>query len=197
VSWIVVFVAGLTPAALLLLRALTNNLTANPIEFVTHWTGDWTRRFLLICLAITPLRRLTGLHSLIQFRRTLGLLAFFYGTLHLLTYVVLDYFFAFDLMLDNIGENLFIIAGVVAFVLMIPLALTSNRAMVRRLGGRRWRMLHRLVYVSALAGVVHYSAMSKIDIRTPLMYGAILAVLLAFRVWHRFRPELRRLQSEP
>lgn len=181
------FIAGLTPAGVLLVRALTDNLTANPIEFVTHWTGDWTLRFLLITLAITPLRRLTGLGSLIQSRRMLGLFAFFYGTLHLLTYVVLDYFFAFNLMLENIAEHLYITAGLLGFVLLVPLAVTSNQAMVRRLGGRRWRRLHRLVYVSAMAGVVHYTAMSKIDVRTPLAYGAVLAVLLGFRVWHHYR----------
>ena len=181
------FIAGLTPAGVLLLRVFTNDLTANPIEFVTHWTGDWTLRFLLISLAITPLRRLTGKSPLIPLRRMLGLFAFFYGTLHLLTYVVLDYFFAFSLMLEDIGDHLFITAGLFGFVLLVPLAVTSNQAMIRRLGGRQWRMLHRLVYVSAIAGVVHYAAMSKIDVRPPLAYGAVLTVLLAFRVWHYYR----------
>ena len=181
------FIAGLTPAGVLLVRAVTDDLTANPIEFVTHWTGDWTLRFLLIVLAITPLRRLTGLRSLSQVRRMLGLFAFFYGTLHLLTFVVLDYFFVFSLMLEEIANHLFIIAGLLGFVLLIPLAVTSNQAMMRRLGGRRWRLLHRLVYVSAIAGVVHYTAMSKIDVRRPLAYGAVLAALLAFRVWHSYR----------
>jgi sulfoxide reductase heme-binding subunit YedZ len=170
---------------MLLTHAFTGTLTANPIEFITHWTGDWTLRFLLITLAITPVRQITGLHSVIRFRRMLGLFAFFYGSLHLLTYVALDYFFAFGLMLENIVQNLFIIAGLVGFVLMIPLAVTSSQAMIRRLGGRRWRILHRLVYVSAIAGVVHYSSMSKIDIRRPLAYGAILTALLAFRLLRR------------
>jgi methionine sulfoxide reductase heme-binding subunit len=186
----VVFMASLLPVGLLAWRAWTHDLTPNPIEFITHQTGDWTLRFLLVTLAITPIRRVTGWHSVIRLRRMLGLFAFFYGVLHLMTFVVLDYFFAFDLMLAQVAEQPFITAGATSFFLMTPLAATSTQAMVRRLGGRRWRNLHRLVYVSVLAGVVHYTWQSKIDLRRPLMYAAGLAVLLGFRLWHflRHRP---------
>lgn len=185
----VLFICCLIPAGLLVWRGLTDDLTANPIQFITHRTGDWTLRFLLITLAITPLRRVTGWHSIIRLRRMVGLFAFFYGTLHLLTFVVLDFFFAFDLMLEQVAEQKFITAGFTAFVLMTPLAVTSTQAMVRRLG-RRWQALHRLVYVSAIAGVVHYAWQSKVDARLPLMYAMVLVVLLGFRVWRHYRDRL-------
>ena len=136
------FIACLAPLGLLLWQGATGGLTANPIEFVTHRTGDWTLRFLLITLAITPLRRLTGWNVLARLRRMLGLFAFFYGSLHLLTFVVLDHFFAFDSILEDVTERRFVTAGFTGFVLMVPLALTSTRAMVRRLGGKRWQALH-------------------------------------------------------
>lgn len=181
-----VFAACLIPLGLLVWRGFTGGLTANPIEFITHRTGDWTLRFLLIALAITPLRRLTGWAALASFRRMLGLFAFFYVVLHFSTYVVLDFFFAFDLILDDIVERRYITAGFTGFVLLIPLALTSSQRMIRRLGGARWRRLHRLVYVAAIAGVVHYYWLVKADVRLPLIYAAILAVLLGTRLWFRF-----------
>ena len=177
----VVFAACLIPLGLLVWRGLSGGLTANPIEFVTHRTGDWALRLLLITLAVTPLRRLTGWNDLVRLRRMLGLFAFFYASLHVATYVVLDHFFAFDSMLEDLTERRFVTAGFTGFVLMIPLALTSTQAMVRRLGGRRWRALHRLAYVSACAGVVHYAWLVKADLRAPLLYGALLALLLAAR----------------
>ena len=152
----IVFALCLVPLGLLLWRGFTGDLTANPIEYITHRTGDWTLRLLLITLAITPLRRLTGWNAVIRLRRMLGLFAFFYGSLHFLTYVVLDHFFALDSILEDLTDRRFVTAGFTGFVLMIPLALTSTQAMVRRLGGRRWQALHRLVYASACAGVVHY-----------------------------------------
>ena len=178
-----VFAACLVPLGLLVWRGFTGGLTANPIEFVTHRTGDWTLRLLLVTLAVTPLRRLTGWNAVIRLRRMLGLFAFFYGSLHLLTYVVLDHFFAFGSMLEDLTDRRFVTAGFTGFVLMIPLALTSTRAMVRRLGGRRWQALHRLVYVSACAGVVHYLWLVKADLRPPLVYAALLALLLGFRLY--------------
>ncbi len=178
-----VFAACLVPLGLLLWRGFTDGLTANPIEFVTHRTGDWTLRLLLVTLAVTPLRRLTGWNAVIRLRRMLGLFAFFYGSLHLLTYVVLDHFFAFGSMLEDLTDRRFVTAGFTGFVLMIPLALTSTQAMVRRLGGRRWQALHRLVYVSACAGVVHYLWLVKADLRPPLVYAALLALLLGFRLY--------------
>ncbi|MDP6580725.1 MAG: protein-methionine-sulfoxide reductase heme-binding subunit MsrQ [Vicinamibacterales bacterium] len=181
-----VFAACLIPLGLLLWRGFTGGLTANPIEYITHRTGDWTLRFLLIALAITPLRRMTGWSGLAQFRRMLGLFAFFYATLHFSTYLVLDFFFAFDLILDDIVERRYVTAGFTGFVLLIPLALTSSQRMIRRLGGERWRRLHRLVYAAATAGVVHYLWLVKLDIRPPMVYAAILAVLLGVRLWFRF-----------
>jgi sulfoxide reductase heme-binding subunit YedZ len=183
-----VFVACLVPAGLLIWRGFAGDLTANPIEFITHRTGDWTLRLLLITLAITPLRRLTGWNASIRLRRMLGLFAFFYGSLHFLTYVVLDHFFAFASILDDVTRRRYVTAGFAGFMLMIPLAVTSTQAMVRRLGGRRWRALHRLVYVSAIAGVVHYTWLVKADVGPPLMCGAVLAVLLGIRVWHHYGP---------
>ena len=178
----VIFAVCLIPLALLLWGGFTGGLTANPIEFITHRTGDWTLRLLLVTLAITPLRRLTGWNAVIRLRRMLGLFAFFYGSLHFLTYVVLDHFFALESMLEDLTDRRFVTAGFTGFVLMIPLALTSTQAMVRRLGGRRWRALHRLVYVSACAGVVHYTWLVKADLRPPLLYAAILALLLGYRL---------------
>jgi sulfoxide reductase heme-binding subunit YedZ len=180
------FIACLIPLGLLVWRGLTDGLSANPIQFITYRTGEWALRFLLVTLAITPVRRIAGWHALIGLRRMFGLFAFFYATLHVLTYVVLDYFFAFGLMWDNVLKARYITAGVAAFVLMIPLAATSTRAMIRRMGGRRWQALHRLVYASAVAAVVHYVWMLKIDVRLPMMYALVLAALLAFRVWHHY-----------
>jgi len=181
-----VFAACLIPFGLLVWRGLTGGLTANPIEYITHRTGDWTLRFLLIALTITPLRRVTGWHSLAQFRRMLGLFAFFYVVIHFSTYLVLDFFFALDLILDDIVERRYITAGFTGFLLLIPLAVTSNQRMIRRLGGRRWKRLHRLVYVAAVAGVIHYLWLVKVDIRPPLTYGAILMVLFGVRLGFRF-----------
>ena len=188
----VVFGACLIPLGLLLWRGFTGDLTANPIEYITHRTGDWTLRLLLITLAITPLRRLTGWNAVIRLRRMLGLFAFFYGSLHFLTYVVLDHFFALESILEDLTDRRFVTAGFTGFVLMIPLALTSTQAMVRRLGGRRWRALHRLVYVSACAGVIHYLWLVKADLRPPLLYAAVLALLLGYRAWHYWRAAAAR-----
>ena len=190
-----VFAACLIPLALIVWRGFTGGLTANPIEYITHRTGDWTLRFLLIALAITPLRRLTGWGALAAFRRMLGLFAFFYAVLHFSTYLVLDFFFAFDLILDDIAERRYVTAGFTGFVLLIPLAVTSTGRMIRRLGGARWRRLHRLIYVAAIAGVVHYLWLVKIDIRPPLAYAAILAVLLGVRLWFRFAKKGSRVLS--
>ena len=189
-----VFAACLVPLGLLVWRGFTGGLTANPIEFVTHRTGDWTLRLLLVTLAVTPLRRLTGWNAVIRLRRMLGLFAFFYGSLHLLTYVVLDHFFAFGSMLEDLTDRRFVTAGFTGFVLMIPLALTSTQAMVRRLGGRRWQALHRLVYVSAGAGVVHYLWLVKADLRPPLVYAALLALLLGFRLYWALARRAGRLE---
>lgn len=161
---------------------MAGDLGANPIEVITHSTGLWTLTFLMITLAITPLRKLAGVPGLIKFRRMLGLFAFFYGSLHLLTYVWLDKFFDFHDMLKDVGKRPFITAGFTAFVLMIPLAVTSTRKMIQRLGGKRWQRLHRLIYFSATAGVVHFLWLVKKDITQPAIYGGVLGVLMAYRV---------------
>ena len=181
-----VFAACLIPLGLLVWRAVMGDLTANPIEYITHRTGDWTLRFLLLTLAVTPLRKLMGWSQLASFRRMLGLFAFFYATLHFSTYLVLDFFFDFELILDDVIERRYVTAGFFGFVSLVPLAATSTKAMIRRLGGERWRSLHRLAYVAAVAGVVHYFWLVKIDVLPPLTYAVILAVLLGSRVWFRY-----------
>ena len=191
---LVLFVNGLVPLTLLLWDVYRKQVGANPLEFVTRTTGMLTLVFLLITLAVTPLRRITGLNWLIKFRRMLGLFAFFYGTLHLTTYVWLDKFFNVPEMLHDIAKRRFITAGMTAFALMLPLALTSTAGWIRRLGGKRWQKLHRLIYLSAAAGVVHFIWLVKADLRRPLTYGAILAVLLAYRLvaWLVARMRTRR-----
>jgi methionine sulfoxide reductase heme-binding subunit len=178
---ILVFLAALGPVGYLAWGAFANQLGANPIEFITRETGTWTLRFLVATLAVSPLRRLTGWNETIRFRRMLGLFAFFYGTLHLLTYVWLDQFFDWAAMAKDVYKRPFITAGATAFVVMLPLAITSTSGMIRRLGGRAWRRLHRLVYLAATAGVVHYWWLVKADIRRPRTYAVILAVLLGYR----------------
>jgi len=178
----VVFLACLIPLGMLVWRGFHADLGANPIEFITHATGDWTMRFLLITLSISPLRRLTRQYWLISWRRMIGLFAFFYGTLHLMTWLWLDKFFNLHEMGADIVKRRFITAGMTGFALMIPLAVTSTRWAIRKLGGKRWQMLHRLIYLSATAGVIHYIWLVKADLRKPLQYAAILAVLLAYRI---------------
>jgi methionine sulfoxide reductase heme-binding subunit len=177
-----VFLACLIPLALLGWKAYTSTLGANPIEVITHATGDWTLRFLLITLAVTPIRKLTRQLWLIRYRRMFGLFAFFYGTLHFLTYIWLDKFFDLHEMLHDVAKRRFITVGFTGFVLLIPLAITSTTGWIRRLGGKRWQALHRLIYFSAIAGVIHYWWLVKADIRDPMKYGAILAVLLGYRI---------------
>ena len=182
-----VFVLCLCPLFLLGWRALHNGLGANPIEYITHFTGDWTLQFLVITLAITPLRKLLHLPGLIRFRRMLGLFAFFYGSLHFLTYIWHDKFFDLSEIGKDVVKRPFITAGFLAFVSIVPLAITSTKGWIRRLGGARWQMLHRLVYVSAVAGVVHYYWLVKSDVRWPLAYASAVGVLLLYRIVVRLR----------
>lgn len=181
----VVFLACLGPLARLGWKAYGNALGANPIEVITHSTGDWTLIFLLVTLAITPLRKLTGQAWIIRFRRMFGLFAFFYVTLHFLTYIWLDKFFDVHEMLKDIEKRRFITVGFTGFLLLIPLAFTSTAGWIRRLGGKRWQALHRLIYFAAIAGVIHYWWLVKADIHKPLEYAAVLSVLLGYRlvVW--------------
>jgi sulfoxide reductase heme-binding subunit YedZ len=178
---IVVFAASLAPILWLAWRAWTNDLSANPIEFITRDTGSWTIRFIVLTLAVTPLRKLLGVPDLIRFRRMIGLFAFFYGTLHFLTYIWLDKFFDVGEMLRDVVKRPFITAGFTAFVLMIPLAITSTSGWIRRMGGKRWQLLHRLVYLSGIAGVVHYYWLVKSNIREPLFYASMVGILLFYR----------------
>jgi sulfoxide reductase heme-binding subunit YedZ len=175
------FLAALLPLARLVWLGVHSQLGANPIEFITHSTGDWTLIFLMVTLSITPLRRITRQYWLISYRRMLGLFAFFYGCLHLMTYVWLDKFFDVHEMLHDIAKRKFITAGMTAFALMIPLALTSTKWSIRKLG-KRWQALHRLIYFSASAGVIHYIWLVKADLKKPLEYAAVLGMLLMYRV---------------
>lgn len=178
----VIFVAALIPLALLVWNAVYGDLGANPVETITYATGDWGLRFLLITLLVTPLRRATGWQALARIRRMLGLWAFFYICLHFLTYLVLDAFFDFRYILEDITDRTYITLGFTSFLLLIPLAVTSTNAMVRRLGGRNWRRLHRLAYVAATGGVLHFLWLVKADVREPLIYLGILALLFLARV---------------
>lgn len=210
---IVVFLACLGPLAWLLwgffgrmpfdMTTWGQGLGANPIEKITHTTGDWTLWFLLITLAITPARKLLHLPSLIKFRRMIGLFAFFYGCLHFLTYIWLDKFFNVHEMLADIAKRKFITVGFAALVLMIPLAVTSTKKWIGRLGGKRWQALHRLIYFSAICGVIHYLWLVKADIRKPVEDGMVLGALLAYRlvVWaigaYKRRPKLISVAARP
>jgi len=177
-----VFLLCFVPIGILGWRALHNDLTANPIEFITHATGDWALRFLLITLAIGPLRKILALPELIRFRRMLGLFAFFYACLHFSTYLVLDKFFDLSEIWKDILKRPFITVGFAAFLLLISLAITSTAGWIRRLGGKRWQALHRLIYLSAILAVIHYYWLVKSAVIRPLTYAAILSVLLFFRV---------------
>jgi len=193
-----IFAAALGPAAWLIWAGVTGNLSANPLSDITNETGVWTLRFLCITLAITPLRRITGWHWVIRFRRMVGLFAFFYGTLHFLTYVIVDRFAGLDFpdgivalrtvrdLAVSVGHDIakrpFITVGFTGWLLMVPLALTSTAGMIRRLGGRRWNLLHRLVYASGIAGVVHYWWLVKADVRRPETYALVVGALLLFRI---------------
>jgi sulfoxide reductase heme-binding subunit YedZ len=178
---VLVFLACLGPASVLLWKGFHEQLGANPVDVITRSTGRWTLTFLLITLAVTPLRKLSSSPWLVRFRRMLGLFAFFYGSLHLMTYIWLDKFFDVHAMLHDIAKRKFITAGMTAWSLLLPLALTSTAGWIRRLGGKRWQRLHRLIYFSATAGVIHFIWLVKADLRRPLTYGAILATLLAYR----------------
>jgi methionine sulfoxide reductase heme-binding subunit len=184
-----VFTLGLLPLVFLGFRALYGRLTANPVEFLQHFTGDWTLRFLIITLAITPLRKLLNLPELIRFRRMLGLCAFFYVSLHFLTYIGPDQAFNLAGMWKDVEKRRYITVGFAGFVLLIPLAITSTKGWIRRLGGKRWQTLHRAVYISAICGVIHYYWLVKSDVRKPVFYGVLVGALLLWRLadWLRKR----------
>jgi sulfoxide reductase heme-binding subunit YedZ len=188
---VAVFLAWLGPLLRLGLKALTGNLGANPIEVITHSTGDWTLIFLLITLAITPVRKLTGQLWLIRFRRMFGLFAFFYVFLHFLTYIWLDKFFDLHAVFADVAKRRFITVGFAGFLSLIPLALTSTQGWIGRLGGKRWNQLHKLIYFAAIAGVIHYWWLVKADVSKPRQYAVLLGGLLLYRVIVWMRPRVR------
>jgi sulfoxide reductase heme-binding subunit YedZ len=177
-----VFVLAAVPAVLLVRDGLRGGLGANPIEEITRRTGTWGITFLMITLAVTPLRRLLGMAVLIRFRRMLGLWSFFYLSLHFLTYVALDQFFAWSAIVEDVAKRPYISVGFTSFVLLVPLAVTSTKGMVRRLGGRRWQRLHRLVYVAAAGGVLHFLWQVKVEEARPVIYALVFVVLLGYRL---------------
>jgi sulfoxide reductase heme-binding subunit YedZ len=181
-----VFSASLLPLAWLFWLGWSDQLGANPVETLSHRTGDWSLRFLLLTLAVTPLRRLTGWNGLQRFRRMLGLFAFFHVCLHFGVYLIFDQFFDLSAIIADVAKRPYITVGFAAFLLLIPLAATSTNRMIKRLG-QNWQRLHRLVYLIAILGVLHYLWLVKADLREPLMYAGILAVLLGYRLWWRIR----------
>jgi methionine sulfoxide reductase heme-binding subunit len=183
---LVLFVNSLVPLVLLLWDLWRKNVGANPLEFVTRTTGMLTLVFLLLTLAVSPLRRILGLNWLIKFRRMLGLFAFFYGCLHLLTYIAFDRFFRLTTIPGDVATRRFIAVGMAAFFLMLPLAITSTDAMIKRLGGKRWALLHRAVYGAGILGVLHYYMLVKSDVRLPMTFAFLLAVLLGFRAFANY-----------
>jgi sulfoxide reductase heme-binding subunit YedZ len=191
---VAVFLICLLPLAALINRALHGGLGANPVEFLQHATGLWTLRFLIFTLTITPLRKLLKLPELIRFRRMLGLFAFFYVCLHFLTYIGPDQSFDLAAMWKDVEKRRYITVGFLGFVLLIPLAITSTAGWIRRLGGKRWQMLHRSIYGAATCGVIHYYWLVKSDVRDPLFYGALVSILLLWRLgdWY-----LKKRRSAP
>ena len=194
---VAVWAACLAPLAGLIYRAATGNLGANPISFITNWLGDWTLRLLLTTLAMTPLRLVTGWSWPVTLRRLLGLFTFFYATLHFNVWLVLDHFFNWREMGADIVKRPYITVGMTALTLMIPLAATSTAAAVRKLGGRNWQRLHRLVYVIGVCGVLHYRWLAKKAIPDPYYYIAVLVLLLGIRGWHWTRRAARATVPSP
>ena len=183
-----ILVNGLVPLALLMLDGYRHNLGANPHEYVTRATGILTLLFLILSLAVTPLRKVLGQPWLAQSRRILGLFGFFYGTLHLLTYLWFDKAFRLQAIFKDIGQRPFIMVGMASFLVLVPLAVTSTNKMIRRLGGRRWNLLHRLAYVAAAGGALHFYLLVKADTRLPWAFAGALGVFLAYRVLNHFLP---------
>ena len=185
---LVLLINGLVPLVLLLWDVWRRRAGANPTQFVTHTTGMLALVFLTTSLAVTPVRRVTGANWLVTLRRALGLFAFFYGALHLVTYVAFDRFLDLKSVPADVLKRPFIAVGMMALLLMIPLALTSTNLMVKRLGGKAWGRLHRIVYLAGVSGVVHYWMLVKADTRLPLTFAFVLAVLLGYRLLIRFAP---------
>jgi len=182
-----IFVLCLTPLMWLTWKMVFVGVGANPVETINRFLGDWTLRFLLITLTATPLARLTGNGGIIGYRRMLGLFTFFYAVLHVVNYVTIEQSLVWADIIADVTKRRFITVGVVSFLMLVPLAVTSTNGMIRRLGAARWKKLHRLVYVAAVGGVFHYAMMVKADLRPPLIHAAILALLLTIRLFYRIR----------
>jgi methionine sulfoxide reductase heme-binding subunit len=191
-----IFAAALIPAAALVFDAFRGNLTANPIEYITHTTGDWAIRFLVITLAVTPIRRITGWNPVIQLRRMLGLFSFFYATLHFLTWFVLDWFFNFRQMAEDIAMRPFITVGMATYVMLLALALTSTQKSIRRLG-KKWTLLHRLIYVAAVTALLHFWLARKTVVPQFQVVLVAAVLLLGFRVWWTTRTRRTRTPARP
>lgn len=194
---LVLFINALVPLALLGWDWRRGQLGANPLDFVTRTTGTLTLVFLALTLAVTPLRKWTGANWLVRLRRMLGLYAFFYGSLHLLCYVWFDKWFDLGAIVQDVTRRRFILVGVLAFTSMVPLAVTSTDKMIKRLGGKRWQKLHRLIYLSAAAGVFHYYLLVKSDVRKPLAFAAIVALLLGYRLFVSYTKRATPLSLKP
>jgi sulfoxide reductase heme-binding subunit YedZ len=199
-KWVkaLLFIAALLPFVRLVLFTFTDRLGANPVEFITRNTGDWTLYFLCITLTLTPLRRFSGWNWLVRLRRMIGLFVFFYASLHFLTFLWFDHFFDIPEMLKDVIKRPFITVGFSAFLLLIPLAVTSNNAMIKRLGGKRWQWLHRLIYLIAPLGILHFWWMKagKNDFSQPILFGAVVAALLLMRMYW-WLMERRRVSASP
>lgn len=187
-SKFVIFTNALVPLGMLLWDVYHKRVGANPLEFVTRTTGMLTLVFLLITLAVTPVRKILGLNWLVKFRRMLGLFAFFYGLLHLMTYIWFDRFFNLRSIPGDVASRPFIAIGMLAFFLMVPLAITSTNKMIKRLSGKRWNTLHKLIYATAVLGALHFWLLVKSDARLPLTFGFILLLLLGHRLFVKFYP---------
>jgi len=192
---VLVFLICLVPLGVLIREALTGGLGSNPTQFLEHATGDWTLRFVAITLAVTPLRKILRLPQLIRFRRMFGLFAFFYGCCHFSVYLTFDQIFDLHGIWADVLKRRYITVGFTGFVLMIPLALTSTAGWIRRMGGRRWAMLHRAIYLTAIAGVIHYYWLVKSDIHLPLEYAAVMAILLGWRVYDHYSKPPRHMPA--
>jgi sulfoxide reductase heme-binding subunit YedZ len=190
-----VFLICLVPLGVLIWEAFTGGLSSNPTQFLEHATGDWTLRFVGITLAVTPLRKILRQPQLIRFRRMLGLFAFFYGCCHLSVYLTFDQVFDLHGIWADVLKRRYITVGFTGFVLMIPLALTSTAGWIRRMGGKRWAMLHRLIYLTAIAGVIHFYWLVKSDIHLPLEYAAVMAILLGWRVYTHYSKPTRAVPA--
>jgi methionine sulfoxide reductase heme-binding subunit len=192
---VLVFLICLVPLGVLIWEAFTGGLGSNPTQFLEHATGDWTLRFVAITLSVTPLRKLLRQPQLIRFRRMLGLFAFFYGCCHFSVYLTFDQIFNLHGIGADVLKRRYITVGFTGFVLMIPLAVTSTAGWIRRMGGKRWAMLHRAIYLTAIAGVIHFLWLVKSDIHLPLEYAAVMAILLGWRVFDHYSKAPRRVTA--